>query len=254
MSGHSKWSTIKHKKGAADAKRGKLFSKLSRAIMVAAKEGGADPGDEPRARRTRSRRRARTRCRRTTSSARSPRARARAPTAPSFETVVYEGYGPEGVAVIVEALTDNRNRTAVRRAAPVREARRQPRRHRRGRLAVRAPRGGPRRRRRASTTRSSCSPPPTRAPTTSSATETSSRSPTRAGAARGGARGARGRGLHGRVGRALDGARRRPSRSPTRRSRSRSCGSSKGSRTTTTSRTSTRTSTSPRAVLEAVAS
>ena len=112
MSGHSKWSSIKHKKGAADAKRGKLFSKLSRAIIVAAKEGGARSGRATWRSRTRSRRRAPTRCRRTTSSGRSPRERARGLTASSFETVVYEGYGPEGVAVIVEALTDNRNRTA----------------------------------------------------------------------------------------------------------------------------------------------
>ena len=75
MSGHSKWSSIKHKKGAADAKRGKLFSKLSRAIIVAAKEGGPDP-DANIALRTPSRRRAPSRCRRTTSSARSRAARA----------------------------------------------------------------------------------------------------------------------------------------------------------------------------------
>ena len=53
MSGHSKWSSIKHKKGAADAKRGQLFTKLTRALIVAAKDGGARPGLEPRARRTR---------------------------------------------------------------------------------------------------------------------------------------------------------------------------------------------------------
>src|SRR5881398_2189071 len=111
VSGHSKWSSIKHKKGAADAKRGKLFSKLSRAIIVAAKEGGPDPGGNlalPNA----------------VEKARSysmpkdniERAIARGSGADSdaqaFETVVYEGYGPSGVAVIVEALTDNRNRTA----------------------------------------------------------------------------------------------------------------------------------------------
>ena len=112
MSGHSKWSTIKHKKGAADAKRGKLFSKLSRSIMVAAKEGGADPA--------------------TNMALANAIEKARSYSMPkdnidraiakgsgdgadgsSFETVVYEGYGPEGVAVIVEALTDNRNRTAA---------------------------------------------------------------------------------------------------------------------------------------------
>ena len=112
MSGHSKWSTIKHKKGAADAKRGKLFSKLSRAIMVAAKEGGSDPS--------------------TNMSLGNAIEKARSYSMPkdnidraiakgagegtdgaAFETVVYEGYGPDGVAVIVEALTDNRNRTAA---------------------------------------------------------------------------------------------------------------------------------------------
>ena len=111
MSGHSKWSSIKHKKGAADAKRGKLFSKLSRAIIVAAKEGGADPA-------------ANLALQNAIEKARSysmpkdniERAIARGSGADSdgesFETVVYEGYGPSGVAVIVEALTDNRNRTA----------------------------------------------------------------------------------------------------------------------------------------------
>ena len=112
MSGHSKWSSIKHKKGAADAKRGKLFSKLSRAIIVAAKEGGADPAATSRSR-TRSRRRGRTRCRRTTSSARSPRARAPTPTPPRSRPSSTRATAPSGVAVIVEALTDNRNRTAA---------------------------------------------------------------------------------------------------------------------------------------------
>ncbi len=111
MSGHSKWSSIKHKKGAADAKRGKLFSKLSRAIIVAAREGGPDPA-------------ANLALANAVEKARSysmpkdniERAIARGSgadaDAQAFETVVYEGYGPAGVAVIVEALTDNRNRTA----------------------------------------------------------------------------------------------------------------------------------------------
>ena len=111
MSGHSKWSSIKHKKGAADAKRGKLFSKLARAIIVAAREGGPDPtGNLALAN--------------AVEKARSysmpkeniERAIARGSgtdsDANAFETVVYEGYGPNGVALIVEALTDNRNRTA----------------------------------------------------------------------------------------------------------------------------------------------
>jgi YebC/PmpR family DNA-binding regulatory protein len=111
LSGHSKWSSIKHKKGAADAKRGKLFSKLSRAIIVAAREGGPDPTGNLALQNA-------------IEKARSysmpkdniERAIARGSGADSdsaaFETVVYEGYGPNGVAVIVEALTDNRNRTA----------------------------------------------------------------------------------------------------------------------------------------------
>jgi YebC/PmpR family DNA-binding regulatory protein len=111
VSGHSKWSSIKHKKGAADAKRGKLFSKLSRAIIVAAKEGGGDPS-------------ANLALQNAIEKARSysmpkdniERAIARGSGADAdgsnFETVIYEGYGPSGVAVIVEALTDNRNRTA----------------------------------------------------------------------------------------------------------------------------------------------
>ncbi len=111
MSGHSKWSSIKHKKGAADIKRGKLFSKLSRAIIVAAREGGGDPS-------------ANLALANAVEKARSysmpkdniERAIARGSgadaDAQAFETVVYEGYGPSGVALIVEALTDNRNRTA----------------------------------------------------------------------------------------------------------------------------------------------
>jgi YebC/PmpR family DNA-binding regulatory protein len=111
VSGHSKWSSIKHKKGAADAKRGKLFSKLSRAIIVAAREGGPDPA-------------ANLALANAVEKARSysmpkeniERAIARGAgtdsDAQAFETVVYEGYGPNGVALIVEALTDNRNRTA----------------------------------------------------------------------------------------------------------------------------------------------
>ena len=111
MSGHSKWSTIKHKKGAADAKRGKLFSKLTRAIIVAAREGGPDPA-------------ANLALQNAIEKARSfsvpkdtiDRAIAKGAgtdeDASTYETVVYEGYGPAGVAVLVEALTDNRNRTA----------------------------------------------------------------------------------------------------------------------------------------------
>jgi YebC/PmpR family DNA-binding regulatory protein len=112
MSGHSKWSSIKHKKGAADAKRGKLFSKLARAIIVAAREGGPDPANNLALQNA-------------VEKARSysmpkdniERAIARGSGAgadsEAFEQITYEGYGPNGVAIIVEALSDNRNRTAA---------------------------------------------------------------------------------------------------------------------------------------------
>ncbi|MCG6947537.1 MAG: YebC/PmpR family DNA-binding transcriptional regulator [Acidobacteria bacterium] len=109
MSGHNKWSTIKHKKGRADAKRGKLFTKIIREITVAAREGGGDPESNPRLR--------------------AGVAAAKAANMPAdnikraidrgtgdldgvaYEEVSFEGYGPGGVAVMLEILTDNRNRT-----------------------------------------------------------------------------------------------------------------------------------------------
>jgi YebC/PmpR family DNA-binding regulatory protein len=109
MSGHSKWSTIKHKKGAADKKRGKIFTKLIKEITVAARMGGGDPEANPRLRQA--------------------LAAAKAQNMPkdnferavkkgtgelegvNYEEIIYEGYGPGGVAVMVECLTDNRNRT-----------------------------------------------------------------------------------------------------------------------------------------------
>jgi YebC/PmpR family DNA-binding regulatory protein len=109
MSGHSKWSTIKRKKGTADAKRGKLFTKLIKEISVAAKLGGGDPEGNPRLR--------------------TAIVAAKAENMPkenieraikkgtgelggvSYEELTYEGYGPAGVAIIVEVLTDNKNRT-----------------------------------------------------------------------------------------------------------------------------------------------
>ncbi len=110
MSGHSKWSTIKHKKAATDAKRGKLFNKILREITVAARIGGGDPKGNPRLR--------------------TALVEARSNSVPgdtidraikkgtgelegaSYEEVIYEGYGPGGIAILVEGLTDNRNRTA----------------------------------------------------------------------------------------------------------------------------------------------
>ena len=112
MSGHSKWSTIKHKKGAADAKRGKLFSKLSRAIMVAAKEGGGDPATNLALQNAIEKARSYSMPKDNIERAVAKGSGEGADGA-SFEVVVYEGYGPDGVAVIVEALTDNRNRTAA---------------------------------------------------------------------------------------------------------------------------------------------
>ena len=111
MSGHSKWSSIKHKKGAADAKRGKLFSKLSRAIIVAAKEGGPDPSGNLALANAIEKARSYSMPKDNIERAIARGSGADA-DAEAFETVVYEGYGPSGVAVIVEALTDNRNRTA----------------------------------------------------------------------------------------------------------------------------------------------
>lgn len=108
MSGHSKWATIKHKKGAADAKRGKVFTRLIKEITVAAKQGGGDPDGNPRLR--------------------TAILAAKAENMPadnikratqrgtgeieglSYEEITFEGYGPGGVAVMVDVLTDNRNR------------------------------------------------------------------------------------------------------------------------------------------------
>ena len=110
MSGHSHWASIKHKKAATDAKRGQLFSKLARAITVAAREGGGDPSQLH---------------------ARCAIEKARGYSMPkdniqraikrgtgeldggNLEEVIYEGYGPGGVAILCEVLTDNRNRTAA---------------------------------------------------------------------------------------------------------------------------------------------
>jgi len=110
MSGHSKWATIKHKKGALDAKRGKIFTRLIKEITIAAKGGGGDPDGNPRLR--------------------GAIAAAKAENMPqdnikraiqkgtgelegaSYEEMTYEGYGPGGVAILVDVLTDNKNRAA----------------------------------------------------------------------------------------------------------------------------------------------
>ncbi|HVS84621.1 MAG TPA: YebC/PmpR family DNA-binding transcriptional regulator, partial [Gaiellaceae bacterium] len=111
MSGHSKWSSIKHKKGAADAKRGKLFSKLTRAIIVAAKEGGPDPAGNLALQNAIEKAKSNSMPKDNIDRAIAKGA-GTGDDGTAYETVVYEGYGPAGVAVIVEALTDNRNRTA----------------------------------------------------------------------------------------------------------------------------------------------
>jgi len=112
MAGHSKWAQIKRKKGAADAKRGQLFTKLARAITVAARDGGGDPDGNA----------ALANAIEKAKSLRMPkenieRAVARGSgaggDAAAIESVSYEGYGPGGVAIFVECLTDNRNRTAA---------------------------------------------------------------------------------------------------------------------------------------------
>jgi YebC/PmpR family DNA-binding regulatory protein len=111
MSGHNKWSSIKHKKGAADAKRGKVFSKLIKEITIAARSGGGDPDGNPRLRTVLDKARAAnmpndnvTRAiKRGTGELEGVR----------FEEVTFEGYGPGGVAVLVNCTTDNRNRTVA---------------------------------------------------------------------------------------------------------------------------------------------
>jgi YebC/PmpR family DNA-binding regulatory protein len=109
MSGHSKWAGIKHKKGALDAKRGKLFTKIIRELVIAAREKGGNPENNPRLRKAIE----------TAREANMPadnikkaiqRGTGELPGA-TYEEVVYEGYGPAKVAVIVEATTDNKNRT-----------------------------------------------------------------------------------------------------------------------------------------------
>ncbi|MCX7714763.1 MAG: YebC/PmpR family DNA-binding transcriptional regulator [Clostridia bacterium] len=110
MSGHSKWSTIKRKKGANDAQRAKIFTKISREIIVAVKSGGADPENNSRLKDAIAKARANNvpndNINRTIKKA------AGENDADNYESITYEGYGPNGVAVIVETLTDNRNRTA----------------------------------------------------------------------------------------------------------------------------------------------
>jgi YebC/PmpR family DNA-binding regulatory protein len=111
VSGHSKWATIKRKKGAADAKRGQLFSKLSRAITVAAREGGGDPVSNAALATAIEKARANSMPKDNIERA-IQKGTGGGDGAVDYEAVTYEGYGPGGVAIICVALTDNRNRTA----------------------------------------------------------------------------------------------------------------------------------------------
>jgi YebC/PmpR family DNA-binding regulatory protein len=111
MSGHSKWSSIKHKKGAADKKRGQLFSKLARALIVAAREGGPDPSGNLALQNAIEKAKSYSMPKENIERAIARGSGADA-DANAYEVVVYEGYGAGGVAILIEALTDNRNRTA----------------------------------------------------------------------------------------------------------------------------------------------
>jgi YebC/PmpR family DNA-binding regulatory protein len=112
MSGHSKWSSIKHKKGAADAKRGKLFSKLARAIIVAARDGGGDIEGNPTLATAVQKAKDVSMPKENIQRA-IDRGTGAGADAALIESVLFEGYGPAGVAILVEALTDNRNRTTA---------------------------------------------------------------------------------------------------------------------------------------------
>jgi YebC/PmpR family DNA-binding regulatory protein len=111
MSGHSKWSTIKRKKGAKDAARGKLFGKLIREITVAARQGGGDPASNTRLRLAVQT--AKDNNMPNDNVARAIKKGVGGGEGANFEEVIYEGYGPGGVALMIDTLTDNKNRTAA---------------------------------------------------------------------------------------------------------------------------------------------
>ena len=110
MSGHTKWATIKRKKGALDAKRGKLFTKIGRELVVAVKEGGPDPDSNSKLRDAIAKAKANNMPNDTIQ--RSIKKAAGEDSAKEYFELVYEGYGPSGVAFMVETLSDNKNRTA----------------------------------------------------------------------------------------------------------------------------------------------
>src|SRR6186997_1389098 len=109
MSGHSKWHTIKHKKGAADAKRGKVFTRLIKELTVAARHGGGDPGMNPRLRTIIADAKAANMPRENIE--RAIRRGTGEEPGVHYEEITYEGYGPGGVALLIQSLTDNKNRT-----------------------------------------------------------------------------------------------------------------------------------------------
>jgi YebC/PmpR family DNA-binding regulatory protein len=111
MAGHSKWANIKHKKARQDAKRGKVFTKLIREITVAARLGGGDPADNPRLRAVMDKALAQNMPKDTIE--RAIERGAGGGEGSNVEELTYEGYAPGGVAVLVEAMTDNRNRTVA---------------------------------------------------------------------------------------------------------------------------------------------
>lgn len=110
MSGHSKWHNIQNKKGKADAKRGKIFTKIGRELMIAVKNGGPDPDNNPKLRDAIAKAKAANMPNDTVQ--RSIKKASGELSAVDYERIVYEGYGPSGVAVIVDTLTDNKNRSA----------------------------------------------------------------------------------------------------------------------------------------------
>ncbi len=111
MSGHSKWSTIKHKKGATDAKRGRIFTRLIKEITVAARMGGGDPDGNPRLRAAITS--AKTENMPKDNITRAIKKGTGEIEGAVYDEIMYEGYGPGGVAVLVECMTDNRNRTVA---------------------------------------------------------------------------------------------------------------------------------------------
>jgi len=112
MSGHSKWSTIKHKKGAADAKRGKIFTKIIKEITLAARLGGGDVEGNSRLRQAIAAAKAENMPKDNIEKA-IKKGSGDQEGAAAYEEIVYEGYGPGGVAVLVEVMTDNKNRTVA---------------------------------------------------------------------------------------------------------------------------------------------